>query len=88
MSILINKNTKLIIQGITGKEGVFHTKQMVDYNTHVSAGVTPGKGGQIDANGIPIYNTVTEAMNKTEANASIIFVSQFAIISPALSRVS
>ena len=74
MSILINNDTKLIIQGITGKEGSFHTKQMVDYNTQVSAGVTPGKGGQIDEHGIPIFNTVAEATIKTGANASIIFV--------------
>ena len=74
MSILINNNTKLIVQGITGKEGAFHTKQMLNYGTQISAGVTPGKGGQIDENGIPIYNTVAEATTKTETNASAIFV--------------
>ena len=74
MSILINNDTKLIIQGITGKEGAFHTKQMVNYGTQISAGVTPGKGGQIDDNGIPIYNTVAEAKTETRANTSIIFV--------------
>ena len=74
MSILINNDTKVIIQGITGKEGAFHTKQMRAYGTQINAGVTPGKGGQIDEYGIPIYNTVEEAMNETEANTSIIFV--------------
>ena len=74
MSILINNNTKLIVLGITGKEGAFHTQQMLDYGTFVSAGVTPGKGGQKDENGIPIFNTVNEAMSKTDANASVIFV--------------
>ena len=74
MSILINKNTKLIIQGITGKEGAFHTLQMVEYGTKVVAGVTPGKGGQIDANDIPIFNTVVDAVKVTKANTSIIFV--------------
>ena len=74
MSILINKNTKLIVQGITGKEGAFHTRQMMDYGSQVSAGVTPGKGGQKDENDIPIFNTVEEAVSRTNANASIIFV--------------
>ena len=74
MSILINKNTKLIVQGITGKEGAFHTRQMIDYGSQVSAGVTPGKGGQKDENDIPIFNTVEEAVSRTNANASIIFV--------------
>ena len=74
MSILINNDTKLIIQGITGKEGSFHTKQMVDYGTQICAGVTPGKGGKKDANGIQIYNTVEEAKTETGANASVIFV--------------
>ena len=59
MSILINKDTILVVQGITGKEGAFHTKQMVEYGTHVCAGVTPGKVGQKVDNGIPIFNTVS-----------------------------
>ena len=74
MSILINNDTKLIVQGITGKEGAFHTKKMIDYNTRICAGVTPGNGGNVDEHGIPIYNTVAEAFNKTGANASVIFV--------------
>ena len=64
MSILVNESTKLAVQGITGKEGVFHTQQMVSYGTQVVAGVTPGKGGQKDVNGISIFNTVEDA--KTE----------------------
>ena len=59
MSILINNDTKLVVQGITGKEGAFHTKQMVDYGTQISAGVTPGKGGQRDKNGIQIFSTLS-----------------------------
>ncbi len=74
MSILVDKNTRLLVQGITGSEGSFHTAQMVEYGTNVVAGVTPGKGGQKDANGIPIYNTVTEARRAGEANAAVIFV--------------
>ena len=74
MSILINNDTKLVVQGITGKEGAFHTKQMLEYGTQIVAGVTPGKGGQKDANGIPIFNTVENAVTETGANASVIFV--------------
>ena len=74
MSILINNDTKLVVQGITGKEGAFHTKQMVNYGTQISAGVTPGKGGQKDENDIPIFNTVAEAITETGANTSVIFV--------------
>ena len=74
MSILINNNTKLVVQGITGKEGAFHTRKMLDYGTHISAGVTPEKGGQKDENGIPIFNTVAESISYTGANASVIFV--------------
>ena len=74
MSILINNDTKLVVQGITGKEGGFHTKQMVEYGTQIVAGVTPGKGGQKDDNGIPIFNTVENAVTETGANASVIFV--------------
>lgn len=73
MSILVNKNTKLIVQGITGKEGTFHTKQAIAYGTNVVAGVTPGKGGQ-SVEGVPVFNTVKEAVQKTDANASVIFV--------------
>ncbi|MBN2572871.1 MAG: succinate--CoA ligase subunit alpha [Ignavibacteriales bacterium] len=73
MSILIDKNTRLLVQGITGSEGSFHTQQMVEYGTNVVAGVTPGKGGQ-NFEGIPIFNTVQDAVEKTKANASVIFV--------------
>jgi succinyl-CoA synthetase alpha subunit len=73
MSILINKDTKLLVQGITGRDGSFHTGQMREYGTNIVAGVTPGKGGQ-EADGIPVFNTVQEAIDKTGANASVIFV--------------
>ena len=74
MSILVDKNTRLIVQGITGGEGTFHTRQMIEYGTKVVAGVTPGKGGQKFDNKIPIYNTVEEAVIKQKANAAVIFV--------------
>ena len=74
MSILVNKNTRLMVQGITGKEGVFHTKQMLSYGTQVVAGVTPMKGGQKYENDIPIFNTVEDAKIETGANTSVIFV--------------
>jgi succinyl-CoA synthetase alpha subunit len=74
MSILLTEKTRVVVQGITGSEGSFHTKQMLDYNTKVVAGVTPGKGGQLFEDKIPIYNTVAEAAEKAGANASIIFV--------------
>ncbi len=73
MSILVDKNTRLIVQGITGKEGTFHTQQMVEYGTNVVGGVTPGKGGQTHE-GIPVFNTVKEAVKETNANASVIYV--------------
>ncbi len=73
MSILIDKETRLVVQGITGKEGSFHTGQCVAYGSNVVAGVTPGKGGQM-ADGIPVFNTVQEAVGSTGANASLIFV--------------
>jgi succinyl-CoA synthetase alpha subunit len=74
MSIMINKNTKVVVQGITGGEGSFHTQQMIDYGTNVVAGVTPGKGGQLFQEKVPVFNTVAEAVKKTGANASAIFV--------------
>ncbi|MBS4015464.1 MAG: succinate--CoA ligase subunit alpha [Candidatus Latescibacteria bacterium] len=78
MAILINENTRLIVQGITGRDGSFHAQQMLDYDTKVVAGVTPGKGGS-DVHGIPVFNTVRQAIEKTGANTSIIFVpAQFA----------
>ncbi len=73
MSILIDKNTKLLIQGITGSQGMLHTKGCIDYGTNVVAGVTPGKGGQ-DFEGVPIFNSVIEAVRSTNANASMILV--------------
>lgn len=73
MSILIDRDTRLVVQGITGREGEFHTRQMQEYGTHVVAGVTPGKGGGWIA-GIPVFDTVQEAVNATEANTSIIYV--------------
>lgn len=74
MSILIDKNTRLVVQGITGGEGTFHTRQMIEYGTNVVAGVTPGKGGQKFDEKIPVYNTVAEAVTKQGANAAVIFV--------------
>jgi succinyl-CoA synthetase alpha subunit len=73
MSILVNKDTRLLVQGITGREGEFHTRQMQEYGTNVVAGVTPGKGGGW-VSGIPVFDTVMEAVKATEANASIIYV--------------
>lgn len=73
MSILINKDTKVICQGITGTHGAFHTKQMVEYGTKMVGGVTPGKGGT-DVEGVPVFDTVEEAVRETEANASVIYV--------------
>lgn len=73
MSILINKDTRLIVQGITGKEGTFHTQQMIEYGTNIVGGVTPGKGGTTHE-GVPVFNTVAEAVNQTAANASVIYV--------------
>lgn len=74
MSILLDKSTKVVVQGITGSEGSFHTTQMLEYGTKVVAGVTPGKGGTKFQNEIPVYNTVLEAVKEKKANASIIFV--------------
>ena len=75
MSIIVNKDTKVLVQGITGSEGTFHSQQMIEYGTNIVAGVTPGKGGQKAVNNtIPVYNNVLEAKNYTNANASIIFV--------------
>lgn len=73
MSILIDANTKVLIQGITGREGMFHMRQMVEYGTKVVSGVTPGKGGQ-QVDGVPVFNTVRDAVNATGAHVSAIFV--------------
>lgn len=78
MGILVNEQTKLIVQGITGRDGSFHTKQMIEYGTNVVAGVTPGKGGQSfpnpSGNPIPIFNTMDQAVADTGANTSVIYV--------------
>ena len=74
MSVFINKDTKLVVQGITGRDGSFHTKQMMEYGTKVVAGVTPGKGGQTFESTVPIYNTVADAVSATGANTAVIYV--------------
>ena len=75
MSILVNKDSRITVQGITGSEGEFHSKQMLEYGTNIVAGVTPGKGGQtVIDNQIKVYNSVEESVQKTKANTSIIFV--------------
>ena len=74
MSIFIDDNTRLVVQGITGRDGSFHTKQMMEYGTHVVAGVTPGKGGQKFENSVPVFNTVYDAVRETGANTSVIYV--------------
>ena len=74
MSIFIDKSTRLLVQGITGRDGSFHTKQMIEYGTQVVGGVTPGKGGQNFDSRVPIFNTVAEAVKKTGANATVIYV--------------
>jgi succinyl-CoA synthetase alpha subunit len=74
MSILVDKDTRLVVQGITGREGAFHTAQMIEYGTRVVAGVTPGKGGEWAAGSVPVFDTVREAVDATGANASIIYV--------------
>ena len=74
MSVLVDKNTKVVVQGITGKEGAFHTSQMIEYGTKVVAGVTPGKGGQKSEHGVPIFNTLKDTMQHEGANVAAIFV--------------
>ena len=75
MSIIVNKDTRVLVQGITGSEGTFHSTQMLEYGTNIVAGVTPGKGGQKAIDGtIPVFNSVSDAKEATQANASIIFV--------------
>ncbi len=73
MSILVNKNSKIIVQGFTGSEGTFHSQQMIDYGTNIVGGVTPAKGGQLHL-GLPVFNTVEDAVKETGADTSIIFV--------------
>ena len=75
MSILVNKETRLLVQGITGREGLFHTEQMYLYGTNIVAGVTPGKGGEWVLGGkVPVFDSVRLAVEVTEANTSVIFV--------------
>ncbi len=73
MSILVDENSRIVIQGVTGREGSFHTKQMLEYGTMVAAGVTPGKGGR-EVEGVPVFNTVKQAVEQQEVNVSCIFV--------------
>ncbi|MGH7494062.1 MAG: succinate--CoA ligase subunit alpha [bacterium] len=74
MSVLVDKKTRVLVQGITGSEGSFHTSQMIEYGTQVVAGVVPGKGGQKFNDRVPVFNTVADAMKETGANAAVIFV--------------
>ena len=73
MSVLVNKQTRVICQGFTGSQGTFHSEQAINYGTAMVGGVTPGKGGQTHL-GLPVFNSVAEAMSETEANASVIYV--------------
>ncbi|MEP6756295.1 MAG: succinate--CoA ligase subunit alpha, partial [Chthonomonadales bacterium] len=74
MSIFIDANSRLVVQGITGRAASFHTSEMIKYGTKVVAGVTPGKGGTKDDHGVPIFNTMAEAVSATGANTSIVLV--------------
>lgn len=74
MSVLVNKKSKVLVQGITGSEGTFHATQMIEYGTNVVGGVTPGKGGTLFNNSVPIFNTAKEAVKETKADVSVIFV--------------
>ncbi len=74
MSVLVDKNTRLVVQGITGSAGAFHTRQCMEYGTNVVAGVTPGKGGQMFDGKVPVFDTVWEARQETGCNASMVFV--------------
>ena len=73
MGIFVDKNTKVIVQGITGKTALFHTKQMIEYGTQIVGGVTPGKGGTV-VEGVPVFNTLAEAVAATGATVSVIYV--------------
>ena len=73
MSVLVDKNSRIIVQGFTGKEGTFHSTQMIEYGTKIVGGVTPKKGGQIHLD-LPVFNSVADAIKETNANTSIIFV--------------
>ncbi len=80
MSIFIDRSTRLVVQGITGREGAFHTRQMLEYGTAVVAGVTPGKGGQKFEGKVPIFNTVPDAVRSTQANCAVIYVPPMAAV--------
>ena len=81
MSIFIDQSTRLVVQGITGRDGSFHAKQMISYGTKVVAGVTPGKGGQLFEGVVPVFNTVAQAVRETQANTAVIYVP--AAVAPA-----
>src|SRR5437870_417703 len=87
MSVLVNKNTRLVVQGITGSAGAFHTRQCIEYGTNVVAGVTPGKGGQMFDGNVPVFDTVWEALKKTGCNASMVFVPALAAADSILEAV-
>jgi succinyl-CoA synthetase alpha subunit len=74
MSILVDKNTRVLCQGITGKAGAFHTAQCLEYGTQIVGGVTPGKGGTKSEHGLPVFDTVHEAVRQTDADTSMVFV--------------
>ncbi len=74
MSILVNRDTRVVVQGITGSAGSFHAEQMLEYGTRVVAGVTPGRGGTKFSGRVPVFNTVEQAVRETGADASVIFV--------------
>ena len=74
MSIYVNRSTKVLVQGITGSAGAFHAEQMLEYGTQIVGGITPGKGGQLFSNRVPIFNSVEEAVHTTKANATVIYV--------------
>ena len=86
MAVLLDKSTKVIVQGMTGKQGSFHAKSMIEYGTQVVAGVTPGKGGQ-EVLGIPIYDTMKEAVEATQATASVVFIPAPFVYSAALEAI-
>jgi succinyl-CoA synthetase alpha subunit len=89
MSILVNKETRLVVQGITGREGEFHARQMQEYGTNIVAGVTPGKGGQLALDGtVPVFDTVAEAIRQTGANTSVVYVPSVAAPDSILEAVS